>query len=277
MAGIQLLRGMRATYGWVAAPTGFVALAVATIFAAGIWGRALWMPVDRTIAGDWTVAETMSEYGERASQRMAARFEAAGLGYPPSEIALVGLKGERQLELLAPEGDVWQHVADDWITAASGVAGPKLREGDRQVPEGLFRIVGLNPNCRYHLSIKLDYPNAGDRRNAARDGRPHPGSDIFIHGKAVSVGCLAVGDEVIEELFVLTASIGKGSARVVIAPFDGRRTPLLPAPEGLPPWTPDLYRQIEEALQRYAEPTSVRVPLRSQASPSAPGQRPVRN
>jgi len=71
-------------------------------------------------------------------------------------------------------------VADYRITAASGTAGPKLREGDRQVPEGIYRIVGLNPNSRYHLSMKLDYPNAFDRHQAARDGRARPGSDIFI-------------------------------------------------------------------------------------------------
>ena len=262
---------MRVRYGWVAAAAGFVALAAATILAAASWGRAFWAPVYRTTVGDRTVADAVAEYGPRAAQRLAARFEAAGRVYPPSEVALVGLKAERRLELWAHEGEAWRHVADYEIRAASGVAGPKLREGDRQVPEGLYRIVGLNPNSRYHLSMKLDYPNAFDRRHAVLDGRAQPGSDIFIHGKAVSVGCLAMGDEAIEELFVLTASIGKDNVSVVVAPFDGRRSPLPPVPEGLPAWTPDLYRQIREALRRYTRPTSVRVPSGSPAAPSTPG------
>ena len=237
------------------AAAGVVALATATIFAAGTWGRAFWLPVYSTMVGERTVADAMAEYGERATERLAARFEAAGLRYPPAEVALVGLKAERELELWARQGGGWSHVADYEITAASGGAGPKLREGDRQVPEGIYRVVGLNPNSRYHLSMKLDYPNAFDLRHAAQEGRAHPGSDIFIHGDAVSAGCLAVGDEAIEELFVLTAVVGKGNVRVVVAPFDGRRTPLLPVAEGLPPWTPELYRLIGEALQTYSAST----------------------
>ena len=259
MPGVDPSRGTQARFAWVAAC--FVVLAVGTIFAVGTWGRAVWVPIYQMMAGDRTVAEVLAEYGEPATQRLAARFEAAGLRFPPSEVALVGLKAERRLELWAPRGDAWQHVADYKITAASGVAGPKLREGDRQVPEGLYRISGLNPNSRYHLSMKLDYPNAFDRHHAKRDGRADPGSDIFIHGKSVSVGCLAVGDEAIEELFVLAALIGKHNVSVVVAPFDGRRTPLLPAAEGLAPWTPELYAMIAEALRKYSR--------REYASPAA--------
>lgn len=259
MPGVDPSRGTQARFAWVAAC--FVVLAVGTTFAVGTWGRAVWVPIYQMMAGDRTVAEVLAEYGEPATQRLAARFEAAGLRFPPSEVALVGLKAERRLELWAPRGDAWQHVADYKITAASGVAGPKLREGDRQVPEGLYRISGLNPNSRYHLSMKLDYPNAFDRHHAKRDGRADPGSDIFIHGKSVSVGCLAVGDEAIEELFVLAALIGKHKVSVVVAPFDGRRTPLLPAAEGLAPWTPELYAMIAKALRKYSR--------REYASPAA--------
>lgn len=248
---MPLTRGARAKFTWFAGVALVVPLATATAVATATWGRAIWVPAYRALAGDRTVAEVVAEYGERATHRLAAKFEAAGSVYPPSAVALVGLKAERRLELWASDGDAWRHVADYEITAASGVTGPKLREGDRQVPEGLYRIVGLNPNSRYHLSMELDYPNAFDRHHAARDGRADPGSDIFIHGKAVSVGCLAVGDHAIEELFVLTASIGRSNVNVVIAPFDGRRAPLLPVPDGLPPWSPELYRLIDEALRQY--------------------------
>ena len=246
------------------------ALALAAAFPEA-WGRA-WATVHRAMAEDRTVAQAVARYGEQATRRLAARFAAAELAYPPSAVALVGLKAEKRLELWASRGgDAWRHVADYPITAASGVAGPKLREGDRQVPEGLYRIVALNPNSRYHLSMKLDFPNAFDRRHAERDDREHPGSDIFIHGKAVSVGCLAVGDAAIEELFVLTALVGKDNVSVVVAPFDGRRAPLLPVPDGLPPWTPELYRRIDAALRQYPRgPHRVSANARAQAHAARP-------
>ena len=71
------------------------------------------------------------------------------------------------------------------------------------MPEGVYRIVALNPNSSYHLSMKLDYPTEFDLSKARAEGRTRPGSDIFIHGKAVSIGCVAVGDDAIEEIFVL--------------------------------------------------------------------------
>jgi murein L,D-transpeptidase YafK len=76
---------------------------------------------------------------------------------------------------------------------ASGKAGPKLREGDGQVPEGIYRIDGLNPNSSYHLSLKLNYPNDFDLEQARTEGRTELGGDIFIHGKAVSIGKTRAG------------------------------------------------------------------------------------
>jgi hypothetical protein len=94
------------------------------------------------------------------------------------------------------------------VLAASGALGPKLRQGDLQVPEGVYRVLWLNPNSSYHLSMKLDYPNAFDREHARRDRRTDLGGDIFVHGRAVSIGCVALGDPAIEELFVLAADTG---------------------------------------------------------------------
>jgi murein L,D-transpeptidase YafK len=112
------------------------------------------------------------------------------------------------------------------VLAASGHNGPKLREGDRQVPEGFYRITSLNPNSSYHLSIKLNYPNAFDQQHADEEGRDHLGGDIFIHGKAASIGCLAMGDPAIEELFVMVEKVGRSNVQVIIAPHDPRQIPL---------------------------------------------------
>lgn len=109
------------------------------------------------------------------------------------------------------------------FTASSGKLGPKLREGDRQIPEGVYGIEYLNPNSRYYLSMKITYPNSFDRQMGAKDGRDNLGGDIFIHGKSITIGCIPVGDEAIEELFYLVAKTGKENVRVIISPYDMRR------------------------------------------------------
>ena len=89
------------------------------------------------------------------------------------------------------------------------------------MPEGVYAIEAFNSNSRFHLSLKLDYPNAVDRQQAALEGRDQLGGDIFLHGKDVSVGCLAMGDAAIEELFVLVARTGieRATARRAVVRF----------------------------------------------------------
>jgi murein L,D-transpeptidase YafK len=135
------------------------------------------------------------------------------------------------------------------IRRASGEAGPKLREGDGQVPEGLYRIDGLNPNSSYHLSLKINYPNEFDRQQASIDGRTQLGGDIFIHGREVSIGCLAMGDDAIEELFVLAHRVGKENISVLLAPRDFRQRPISGS-AGVA-WVDTLYSQVRQELKRY--------------------------
>jgi murein L,D-transpeptidase YafK len=132
----------------------------------------------------------------------------------------------------------------------SGGPGPKLRPGDRQVPEGVYRAEFLNANSRYHLSIRLDFPNAFDRARATADGRTQLGSDIMIHGTSASIGCLAMGNPAAEDLFVLAALAGKRNLEIVIAPTDFRRQPIR-IPDKAPTWLPLLYNQIEQELERF--------------------------
>ena len=135
------------------------------------------------------------------------------------------------------------------ILAASGRLGPKLRQGDKQVPEGLYRIESLNPNSRFHLALRVDYPNAFDRRLAARDRRTDLGGDIMIHGGAASIGCLAMGDEAAEDLFALVAEVGKENIDVVLSPVDFREQTLPATAGGLPDWMPELHSRIRERLE----------------------------
>lgn len=202
--------------------------------------------------GQRTVPDRLAQYGSVARERWAPTFSANGLVYPPKRVALIGLKDERMLEVwAAADGGPWQHLRDYPILGMSGTLGPKLREGDGQAPEGLYRIESLNPNSAYHLSLRVDYPNAYDRARGAQDGRDNLGSDIMIHGKDVSIGCLAMGDEAAEDLFVLAAETGTKNISVILSPVDFRARNL---PEHLPPapaWTRELYREIREELKKF--------------------------
>lgn len=175
--------------------------------------------------------------------------------YPPTQLIIVGLKHEKRLQLYAAAGkDEPRFVREYPILAASGTIGPKLREGDRQVPEGLYRIQSLNPNSRFHLSLRINYPNEADRAVAEREKRTNLGGDIMIHGSRVSVGCLAIGDEAAEDLFVLAADTGLQNIEVILSPVDFRVRSL---PRDIPPppvWMTFRYRQIAGALGRLPSP-----------------------
>jgi len=207
----------------------------------------------RHAMGGATVAERLEQVGPAARGRLEPHFAKAGVAYPPAGLALIGLKEARQLEVWARDGEgSYCHVLSYPILAASGGPGPKLREGDRQVPEGLYRVESLNPNSRYHLALRLNYPNADDRRRAAADGRTDLGGDIMIHGDSVSVGCLAMGDTAAEDLFVLVADAGLDRTEVILLPIDYRTGPLWQVANrpGLPRWTRELYGDIGTRLDK---------------------------
>jgi murein L,D-transpeptidase YafK len=74
------------------------------------------------------------------------------------------------------------------------VAGPKLKEGDKQVPEGFYKNCWLSPNLVAHIGMDINYPNDRDRRHAKAEKRRNLGCDILIHGSKWSTGCLAKGN-----------------------------------------------------------------------------------
>jgi len=178
---------------------------------------------------------------------------AAFPSYPPKRVTLIVIKQEKRLEVWAEDDEgVPRHITDYPVCAISGDYGPKLRRGDKQVPEGVYSILYLNPNSKYHLSMKLNYPNSFDRTMAASDGRTDLGGDIFIHGDCRSMGCIAMGDAAIEELYRLIGDTGPSNARVIIAPWDLRKKyGEFAAASGMPGWTPVLYENIRASMSRY--------------------------
>lgn len=227
-----------------------------TVIAAGIgfyyYRRSVWVPIYHQFFGKRTVAEAVTQFGPAAEERLVPFFQKANVPYPPTNISFVGLKEEKRLELWIEQQGRWVLVKSYDVKKASGKAGPKLREGDQQVPEGFYRIQGFNPNSSYHLSLKLNYPNEFDLKQAKLEGRTRLGGNIFIHGKAVSIGCLAMGDEAIEEIFVLASRVGKDNISVLLAPRDFRRQEPL-ADARLAPWVNSLYSNIHHELRKYQQ------------------------
>ncbi len=136
-------------------------------------------------------------------------------------------------------------------TATSRHLGPQLREGDKPIPEGIYHITYLNPFSNMHLSMKINYPNAFDRQHASAERRRRLGSNIFIHGKTYSVGCLAIGDKAIDELFLLTHRVGLEHVQLIIAPNDLRRAKPIKSAINQPRWVPTLYQNIRVALNQF--------------------------
>lgn len=161
------------------------------------------------------------------------------------KLRLLVFKFERRLEVHAPG---WKTPLIYPMTGFCGTLGPKLREGDRQIPEGIYGIEYLNPNSSYYLSLKVSYPNASDRRRAKAEGRTNLGGDIMIHGKNVTIGCVPIGDDAIEDVFYLANSVGIRNVSVVMAPYDmrqGRKPELEASPYA---WYGALCAEIASAL-----------------------------
>jgi murein L,D-transpeptidase YafK len=196
----------------------------------------------------------------RVGDNVTRALEQAGVPRPRALLLRV-FKEERLLEVwaAAEPGGPFVHLGDQPVCASSGGPGPKARTGDGQVPEGLYRVTSLNPWSRFHLSLRLDYPNAADR---ARNPGVAPGSlggDIYVHGACVTIGCIPLGDEAIEEVYLaaLDTRARGGVVQVLILPArpGGARWTALAAGSG--PAVP-LWRSLAEISTRFE--TSRRLP-----------------
>jgi len=197
----------------------------------------------------YDVRQRLAQYAPIVRERLAQDFKRINCPYPPAGLLLVGFKEEKLLEVwVKPEKDKEYALLRVYpIQGLSGGAGPKLAEGDLQVPEGIYRVDWLNPNSSFHLSMHIDYPNEYDKAMAMKDGRDNLGGDIMIHGGNASIGCLAMGDEAVEDLFVLVAETGLANVEVILSPMDFRVRDL--SEKVKPDWTEELYRIIQQRLR----------------------------
>jgi len=141
---------------------------------------------------------------KRKEDTLQRQFKAKGFEWPATHLYIRSFKYDSQLEVWVKNDskESYKLFKTYRVCALAGSLGPKRMQGDYQVPEGFYYINEFNPRSNYHLSLGLNYPNASDKILSDFE---HPGGDIYIHGSCVTVGCIPITDQQIEELYILTA------------------------------------------------------------------------
>jgi len=167
-------------------------------------------------------ADRLTDLNQRVQPTLQKELQKEGL-ILGAHAYLRAFKETHELELWLQTSDHnWRLFRNYPIAAASGQLGPKLVEGDRQVPEGFYSITPqqLNPASNYHLAMNIGYPNAYDLHHGGT------GTYIMIHGSDVSIGCLAMTDPCIEEIYlIIQSALAQGQAQVPTHLFPFRLTP----------------------------------------------------
>ncbi len=166
-----------------------------------------------------------SAYEEKESF-IKRQLAAQGIKFSePIQIYLRAFKEESIIELWAKNNTskTFQRVDSFEVCSMSGTIGPKRKQGDRQVPEGFYHIDRFNPASNFHLSLGINYPNASDKIMGKVNN--NLGGDIFIHGSCVSIGCMAITDDQINELYIYCVeAYNGGQTKIPVTVFPARLT-----------------------------------------------------
>ena len=220
-----------------------IILITLTLLLPEVWLRYLY---NRTIGRFFrhSVESRLQSFGNAARERLQ-------LAFIPSKLVIIALKSEKRLELWGCNADEKVFFIRSYpILAASGTAGPKLREGDRQVPEGFYTIESLHPNSHFYLALKIAYPSPDDIKIALAEKRDPArlGSNIMLHGKGGSVGCISVDNPAMEEIFYLASQVKKENISLLIMPCDFRRNPL---PQVQLDWLQKRYQELSQEVKKH--------------------------
>jgi len=145
---------------------------------------------------------------KRIKPKLEKELIAKGLQFG-SPVYMRIFKASKELEIWIRKDSEFVLFKIYQIHYFSGTPGPKLKEGDRQAPEGFYFVTPkrMNPNSRYHLAFNLGYPNKYDQVH----GRT--GSALMVHGNTGSVGCFAMTDTRIEEIYTLADGALRGGQK----------------------------------------------------------------
>jgi len=202
-----------------------------------------------------------SEISRAAYQRLAPQLEQEmqnknlRLGQP---IFMRIFKEENEMEIWVKKNLAYELFKTYKICKYSGKLGPKLKEGDEQSPEGFYTVsvTALNPWSDYHLSFNLGYPNEFDRLHKRTGGA------LMVHGKCTSVGCFAMNDFRIEEIYtIVDASLSAGQDQFSVHIFPFRMTWDKMAQNTKSPWVPfwENLKQGYDFFQGHRAPPEVTV------------------
>lgn len=149
-------------------------------------------------------------------------FTEKNLSYQKFQLFIRAFKKEQTLEVWIKEKGkeefVLLHTYDFCTT--SGTLGPKRKEGDLQIPEGIYHINHFNPQSNFYLSLGLNYPNASDK---ILSHATKPGGSIYIHGNCVTIGCIPITDDRIKELYVLAVEArNNGQEKIPVHVFPAK-------------------------------------------------------
>ncbi len=141
---------------------------------------------------------------KRKEDTLMKQFQEKGLVWPANYVYIRSFKYDSEMEIWVKnkKEEKYKLFKTYKICALAGSLGPKRMAGDYQVPEGVYCINEFNPRSQYHLSLGLNYPNASDR---LLSDLSQPGGEIYIHGSCVTVGCIPLTDDKIEEVYILAA------------------------------------------------------------------------
>lgn len=188
-------------------------------FLAGLGGASVGALGPRPASAD---IPRLARIRKRVQPDLETRFAELGIAYPPERAFLRAFKHEGELELWAAEtaGDALTRVETPPICATSGVLGPKRRYGDGQVPEGVYSIHRYNAWSGFHMSLRVDYPNASDRIRGVGGSL---GGAIMVHGDCVTIGCIPIENGPIERVFLTVLDASRaGKEKVPIHIFPAR-------------------------------------------------------
>ncbi|MFV0430973.1 MAG: murein L,D-transpeptidase family protein [Alphaproteobacteria bacterium] len=198
--------------------------------------------------GKETVASVIAKIDSPAYKRWQPEFQRLNINVNDiTYLKFIALKQEKIFEIWVRANNQWMKLRQMPILGASGGMGHKLKQGDWQVPEGLYKLDYFNPNSQAHLSLHINYPNADDKAWAASEGRRNLGGDIMVHGSRFSIGCLAMGNVGAEDIFWLVYKVGLKNNDIIISPYDMRKK-ILPFPKGR---LGERYQKIKTALENF--------------------------
>lgn len=174
-----------------------------------------WLPREQALAGEPLLTERAAAILARVSPQVQRELGEKKLQLgAPVYLRIFKLPGE--LEVWVEQDGRYRLFKSYAICSFSGFPGPKTREGDWQSPEGFYAVTSeqMNPQSSYHLSFDIGYPNEYDRLFA------RSGGNIMVHGSCSSMGCFAMTDYRVEEIYALVhAALARGQEAVPVHVF----------------------------------------------------------